>query len=367
MKNKSLMTKVITGTVAAGLIFSSSIIALAKSSNTGATHKNGLTQKMDKQEGSKNVMNAATMKTQLDKLVTAGTITTDEETKIIDFINQKDTERKAEMAKIKAMTDAERKAYFEQNKGTAKPDLFKQLVDASIITQAKADAIKAALPSPKHNEKKADGTNFMKAELDKLVTAGTITADEETKITDFMTQKATERKAEMDKVKAMTDTERKAYFEQNKGTAKPDLFKQLVDASIITQAKADAIKAALPTPKHDAKKADGTNFMKTELDKLVTAGTITADEETKITDFMTQKATERKAEMDKVKAMTDTERKAYFEQNKGTAKPDLFKQLVDASIITQAKADAIKAALPTPKHDGFKGTKSNSTTSNQTT
>ncbi len=155
MKNKSLITKVITGSIAAGLIFSSVGIAFAQSSTTGASSKSGLTQKMDRQNGPKKGMNPESMKTNLNKLVTAGTITADEETKIINYIKQKDTERQAEMDKVKTMTETERQAYFAQ-KGNNRPDLIKELVDASIISQAKADAIKAALPAPNHDGARGD-------------------------------------------------------------------------------------------------------------------------------------------------------------------------------------------------------------------
>ncbi|EET87943.1 hypothetical protein CcarbDRAFT_1585 [Clostridium carboxidivorans P7] len=331
MVNKKLMTKVIAALMVSGTLFSTVTYASAKSATATTKAKASQSAKV-------NHKNAGTsLKAELDKLVTAGTITADEETKILDFQKQKAAEKKAEMDKVKGMTADQKKAYFAANP-KQKTDLFTELVNANIITQAKADAIKAALPQKqaKHNENKSQ--QGIKTQLDKLVTAGTITADEETKILDFAKQKATERKAEMDKVKGMTADQRKAYFAANP-KQKTDLFAELVSANIITQAKADAIKAALPQKQS----------FKAQLDKLVTAGTITADQETKILDFQKQKAADMKAQMEKVKGMTADQRKAYFAANP-KQKTDLFAELVSSNIITQAQADAIKAAFPQKAH-----------------
>ncbi|NMM63347.1 hypothetical protein HBE96_11795 [Clostridium sp. P21] len=343
MVNKKLATKIIAALMVSGTLFSTASYVSAKSANGAG--KTGTFQGTKANNKTKD--SSTSFKAQLDKLVTAGTITADEETKILDFQKQKSAERKAEMEKVKGMTADQRKAYFEANP-KQKTDLFAELVSANIITQAQADAIKAALPQKeaKHNENKSK--QGFKAQLDKLVTAGTITADEETKIIDFEKQKATERKAEMEKVKGMTADQRKAYFAANP-KQKTDLFAELVSANIITQTQADAIKAALPQKEAKHNENESKQGLKAQLDKLVTAGTITADEETKIIDFEKQKATERKAEMEKVKGMTADQRKAYFAANP-KQKTDLFTELVNANIITQAQADAIKATLPQKSH-----------------
>jgi len=51
--------------------------------------------------------------------------------------------------------------------------------------------------------------------------------------------------------------------------------------------------------------------------------------------------------MTKVAAMTDTEKKAYFESKKTETKTSLLDQLVSKGILTQTQADAIKATLDT--------------------
>ncbi|AKA67180.1 hypothetical protein [Clostridium scatologenes] len=242
MVNKKLMTKVIAALVVSGTLLSTATYASAKSATSTAKVKASQSAKVNHKKA------GTPLKTELDKLVTAGTITADEETKILDFQKQKATEKKAEMEKIKGMTADQRKAYFAANP-KQKTDLFTELVNANIVTQAQADAIKAALPQKqvKHNENKSQ--KGIKAQLDKLVTAGTITADEETKILDFQKQKAAERKAEMEKVKGMTADQRKDYFAANP-KQKTDLFAELVSSNIITQAQADAIKATFPQKAH---------------------------------------------------------------------------------------------------------------------
>lgn len=196
-------------------------------------------------------------------------------------------------------------------------------------------------------------TDMMKTELDKLVTAGTITQDQETTILNKATEEQTERKAEMDKVKNMTEAERQTYFESKKTTEKTSFLSSLVTDGTLTQTQADTIKNAMP--QGPGGKGDGkhggmsSEKIKTQLDTLVTAGTITQDEETKIISYFTEQETVRKAEMDKVKDMSEADRKAYFESKKTTTKTDMFSELVTAGIITQDKADAIKAAMPAPK------------------
>lgn len=214
---------------------------------------------------------------------------------------------------------------------------------------------------------KGNKSNIMKSEMDKLVTAETITQAQETTILNKVNQEETTRQAEMDKIKNMTEAERQAYFKSKKTSEKTDFLTSLVTDGTLTQAQADTIKSSLPQG-HDGKedKKDGgmsDDKMKTQLDTLVTAGTITQDEETKILNYFTEKQTERQAEMDKVKNMTETERQAYFESKKTTTeKTDMFSELVTAGIISQDKADAIKAAMPVPKaHDAAQST----TTTNQ--
>ncbi len=90
-------------------------------------------------------------------------------------------------------------------------------------------------------EKKAKLDEAMKG----LVEKGTITQEQLDSIKSFMEKRHEERKAEMEKVKAMTEEERKAYFEKAK-TERKSCMEEMVAAGIITQAQADEIVKAVP-------------------------------------------------------------------------------------------------------------------------
>jgi polyhydroxyalkanoate synthesis regulator phasin len=245
MTNPKFMTKLIAGALIGSAVLSTGGYALASTAKADAA-KYANVQHVP--HGKKRAHFADELKTKLDSLVKSGTITQDQKNKIIAYMEKKDQERKAEMDKIKNMTEAERKAYFEQNKDKHKTDIFADLVAQNIINQTQADAIKKLMPAG-HPKDKCHGRKFsvdkMKSLLDNQVKAGTITQEEADKIVSFLNKKAEERKAEMEKVKNMTEAERKAYFEQKKDKQKADLFTDLVNQGILSQQKADALKKAM--------------------------------------------------------------------------------------------------------------------------
>ena len=152
MNRKKLISKIMTAVIAGGVLLSTGSYVFAKSNVSGTTgaHKKAQETRMNKKNPTDN------MKSELDKLVTAGTITQDQETNIINAMKQEQTDRKAEMDKIKNMTEAERKSYFESKKNTEKSDFLSELVTAGIISQDKADAIKATMPTPKDHSTKTN-------------------------------------------------------------------------------------------------------------------------------------------------------------------------------------------------------------------
>lgn len=171
-----------------------------------------------------------------------------------------------------------------------------------------------------------------------FVTKGIIDQATADKMTAYQKEHEADRKAEREKIKAMTETERDAYFKEN---PKNGPMSDMVTAGIITQAQADAMKAAMP---EGGKNHGGKGPM--DFSNLVSQGVIDQATADKITAYEAEHEADRKAEMDKVKAMTDAERDAYFKENPKTGP---MERLVTAGVITQAQADAIKAAMPT--HD----------------
>ena len=253
MKNEKLMVKLIAGLVIAGVTLSAGATAFADTKDDTATNKIQTAQKEKregfKRGGNKEGFHGEDIKTKLDAFVKDGTITQAQENKIVEFMNKKDEARKAEMEKVKAMTEEERRAYFEANKATLKTDMFKELVAQGIINQTQADKIKTALPQGREYKGGMKVKIDFTTAFDSLVKDGTITQAQEDKIVEFMKKKDEARKAEMEKVKAMTEEERKAYFEAKKTEERPNLFKELVDAGILNQTQADAAKKVLPQHK----------------------------------------------------------------------------------------------------------------------
>ncbi len=82
----------------------------------------------------------------LAKLVTDGIITAEQSSKIILSIDKDEADRQAEIEKVTAMTDVERKTYLEQNKHEPKPP-FADLIANGTLTKEQADAVaKAMMP-----------------------------------------------------------------------------------------------------------------------------------------------------------------------------------------------------------------------------
>ncbi|WP_026890067.1 hypothetical protein [Lacrimispora aerotolerans] len=183
----------------------------------------------------------------LESLVSNGTIDQATADKIIAFRKAQQASREEEKAKIDAMTEDERKDYFSNKKEGQKGDPFSDIVSEGIITWTQADAIKAAMPEHKEEGRgEKRGFGFLENNLAGLVSAGTIDQNASDKITAYLNNLESEREAERTKVEAMTETEKQEYFSSNHKKEKVDLFANMVNEGIITQAEADAIKAAMP-------------------------------------------------------------------------------------------------------------------------
>jgi len=297
-----------------------------------------------------------TMQTLTQSLVEEGIITQDIADKMISYTEEKDSERKAEMEKVKDMTEDERKAYLESmkdSKSEGRSGYMSDMVEAGILTQEQADSIKAYV----EEQAQAKRDEARKEQLDNLVNEGLITQDQEDEMIAYYEEQEQTRQAEMEKVKAMTEDERKAYLESmkdSKSDEKPDAMAGLVEAGILTQDEADAISEYYQEQmkaKMEEAQAKRQEEIQTQLDSLVSAGTITDEQEAKIITYLNEQEETRKAEMEKVKSMTEDERKAYLESKKDSTQAEKgtianpLQALVDDGTLTQDQADAVAKAL----------------------
>ncbi|EGW39375.1 hypothetical protein [Desulfosporosinus sp. OT] len=316
-------------------------------------------------------------------LVKEGIITQEVADKITSYMEDKNAERKAEMEKIKAMSEDERKAYFESQKASTtekiekKADWLSEMLASGILTQEQVDSITAYQQNEmkaQQEEQQAKRQEAEKSRMDSLVSAGIITQDTADAITTYNETQEESYKAEMEKLKAMTDDERKTYMESKKDAksyGKKDQYAGLLEAGVLTQEQVDSIKAYDEAQRQANQEEQETKRQEqtlTRLDSLVSSGTITEDLKSKVIEFLNNQEETRNAEMEKVKAMTDDERKAYIESkmnvNKDSVKGDKIsplKGLVDDGTLTQDQADAVvKVLFQRSVQNKFWGTKTSS-------
>lgn len=186
------------------------------------------------------------------------------------------------------------------------------------------------------------GYNAFKDILPELVKDGTISQGEADRISAYMDERHSKKKAEMDKIKDMTEDQKKQYFANRKGQRK-DIFSDLVADKIITKEKADAIKAKL-REKGEAKREERIKNITTSLDKLVKDGTISKEQENKIIENIKVKHEEKTGLEEKVKNMTSEERKNYFEKQRAEKK-GFLSEMVEKGELTKEQADAIRKVI----------------------
>jgi hypothetical protein len=175
--------------------------------------------------------------------------------------------------------------------------------------------------------------NNIEDNLKALVSSGVITQDEADKLLALSNQEAATRQAEMDKVKNMTETERKAYFEANKNQSrekKEDIFAKAVTNGIITQEKADAAESKL----HETRTAEREANLNEGLSGLVTAGTISQEQSDKILAYVNTLKANKQAKGTEQTAGQKSEKKSPLSA------------LVDDGTLTQAQLDEVSKVLP---------------------
>ncbi|MCL2351525.1 MAG: hypothetical protein FWC55_03225, partial [Firmicutes bacterium] len=162
----------------------------------------------------------------------------------------------------------------------------------------------------------------------------------------YLDQRSADMKAEMDKIKAMTPDEAKTYMES---LPKVDIFADMVSKGVVTQAQADAVKAALPSEKGGF---DGENPARgftrgANVDDWVANGLIDQSTADAIKAYMASDAFKT--------AVQQPQDGSSAQPGAGMRrmKIDIISLFVDQKLLTQAQADAINAYMQ-QKADGFK-------------
>lgn len=259
MHSKKL-TKFITGTVVASIVFATGFTTFAaqRNKNPGTVLNNvNNVVSTDQTRDGRGFGKGGSFTSILAEMVKDGTLTQSEADKITAYQKEKQKSMKAEMEKVKKMTDEEKKNYFSTRKEKGQ-DLLTELVNNGIITQTKADAIKARVLL-KNQEMKAARLNEIKNQLSTLVTKGTINQTQADKVIEYLNQNEGRKckleknridQTEREKIKNMTEEERKAYFEKIRGE-KGNFLKELVDNGTLTQEQANEISKVI-RPQHEA-------------------------------------------------------------------------------------------------------------------
>ncbi|MDP4132743.1 MAG: hypothetical protein Q8882_01880 [Bacillota bacterium] len=373
MKAKSHKMKVTSGILAGVMLLSVGTISYAANSKSGKENVCRMSKTQMVQKNGQ--MDKVDFKAKLAQLVTAGSITQEQSNKIAAYMENEQAAMKAEHEKLAAMTEAERKAYFEENKNTSKTerkDMFACLVTDGTLTQAQADlVVKALMPEgrgghegkcglmdakrPKLTEEQMEAKmEEQKAEmtegLAQAVTNGTITQATSDKLAAYIDKKDAECKTQMMEQRNKTSDNKKVTGVKpsanafHKGYKMQGLFEGAVTDGIITAEQSKAITDILRARQEAAKE----EAIETKLANIVTAGTITQEQADKVVAALDQQKADKKAEQEKLAAMTEAERKAYFEVNKGANKPEKTKplaSLISDGTITQEQAYAIMKAI----------------------
>ena len=120
------------------------------------------------------------------------------------------------------------------------------LASSGIASYTNAPAgTEEAHPAQRHGKRRFD-EKTAKAFVDGLVADNVIPRETGDKLLAYFSQKQEERKAERDKLKSMTDEERKAYFEEEKSKREVDgPFAELVKNGTLTEEQAKAVAKAI--------------------------------------------------------------------------------------------------------------------------
>lgn len=224
---RKIVNRMLATTVAGVLVVSSCVVFAAPLASNLAGKKTTNTVSEQGKQMRPNQFNQDQMKTEiktlLTSLVTDGILTQAKADALLTFLTTKPTTKPTDKTE----------AVKGQMQGP-----FVRAVTAGIITQAECDAINAKIQATAKAKRDAE----INTKLQAIVDSGKITAEQKTGIVTALNDEQTARKAEMDKVKAMTADERTAYFKDNVQVNPIDL---LIENKVITAQQAAYVKKAI--------------------------------------------------------------------------------------------------------------------------
>lgn len=333
-------SQILAGILVVGLLITSGSFALASDASSDASPNPGIGFVFG--FGDRAGKDGHNLQEVLAQLVEDSVITQDQ----VDDFNDLMAEKKAEMAKYRSAApssgsdDNEQPAPPKENGAMRGPgkapglNLLDEAVSAGIFDEEDAAAIREAV----HNSASAQAQERQQQWVDELVEADLITAEEGEAILEYLTTMGEQRQAEMEKIKDMTEEERRAYFKEDQN-GRTDMFAALTEADVITEEQVQDIQSYL----HSKAAAQQQEETAAQLAKLVAAGTIDEEESEAIAAYLKKEQQERQAEMEKIRAMTEAERQAYLEENR----PDRPNR-DDMQNMTEAERQQMKADRPNP-------------------
>lgn len=251
------ITKALGGVLVGGMLLSGGLVfaedtnsspsngLLTKTASVGHDLKNH--GKMWNKKGHFKVDRQKNFQAALDQLVKEGTITREKADEVKSYIDKANKERQARWEEFNKLSPEERKALREKlktekspNQSKGKLGMFNGLVNANILTQEQADALKIKMKEIMIQQRKQRVSNGLKS----LVQDGTISAEQSDKIIIQIEKTHNDRKELFEKTKGMTKEERRQFIKDNKGKFNNPLT-QLIENGTLTEEQARAVKNAI--------------------------------------------------------------------------------------------------------------------------
>ncbi|MCF6097801.1 microfibrillar-associated 1 family protein [Thermovorax subterraneus] len=169
-------------------------------------------------------------------------------------------------------------------------------------------------------------------------------------------QSASDASTDSGKAAVVEETPFKAGFRHGKKGFgmffKDDILSELAEKGIISSEQVEKVKEYVEQ-KMEQERQQRRQQIEEALQKLVESGTITSEKKDKILAYLDEKEAQRQQEIEKVKNMTEEERKAYFEEKKSSlqkqGKYSMMQELVDKGILTEEEAKAVMEAIRPPR------------------